>query len=110
MMLIKLVTLVHICQAGTGAKLFNPQAALLLYGGEANLVSYTYRWDSINSTGPSCLVNRGPYLTVQAGCLSAGGTYIFRLAVTSPEGRIGAARVSGSYVCHRVSVYSSLTE
>jgi hypothetical protein len=85
-------------QGGTDVSIVDSGDVLSLYGGEANLVSYTYRWDSINSTGPSCLVNRGPYLTVQAGCLSAGDTYIFRLDVTSPEGRTGAARVSGSYV------------
>jgi hypothetical protein len=84
--------------------LVNPQDALSLYGGEGNLASYTYRWESINSTGPSCLVNRGPYLTVQAGCLSAGGTYIFGLAVTTLEGRTGAARVSRLFCRVRVRV------
>lgn len=35
----------------------------------------------------------GPYLTVQAGCLSAGGTYAFRLVVSSSEGRTGSQQV-----------------
>lgn len=75
------------------SSLLDPSNPLRLYGGEGNLVSYNYSWSSVNSTAPSCLVTSGPYLTVQPGCLVAGGTYTFRLVVNSPEGRTGAKQV-----------------
>jgi hypothetical protein len=86
-------------QAGTSARLVNPQEAVRLSGSDGTLASFEYHWDSRNSTGPSCLVASGPYLTVQAGCLSAGGTYAFRLVVSSSEGRTGSRQVRQQLVC-----------
>jgi hypothetical protein len=82
-------------QVNGAPSIVDPARPLQLYGGEGNSAFISYTWNSTNTTLAACFRTSGPYLTVRSGCLLSGGTYAFRVAVETLEGRKGARQVRG---------------
>jgi hypothetical protein len=61
----------------------NPSTDLRIVGG-STVALHTFNWTTSNQSllsPPTCLSIAGAYLSIPAGCLAAGKTYAFNLAV-----------------------------
>lgn len=78
--------------------LINPLADLRVYGGSVAAPPSTspqFNWSTSNTSvlSPARLLASGPYLTIPAGSLTSGSTYVFRLRMTRSTGEGGSGQV-----------------